>query len=426
VRALASLTAALFLVALAPAAAPARTIQPLPAKWQKGMNVAAFRWNDFSGDRFKYWLRRLKLDAHADTAMFAVRWIQYWKDPLRGDDLSATDISPAYGTPARCGKGHTRSDYTRCQTPTLGATRAAIRYAKALGLKTGLKPLVDVGRNPNSATGREFVNFGDPVAQQKWFESYRYMLAQYARIARDLGVDVLVIGTGLTKMADGATEQAVWRQLIKDIRSGELMADGKGGYTGILTYAGRWDSIYKDAFDPGAHQFFWDDLDFIGVEGFWPLVSGKDPDHDNPSIERLRQGWTFNFLAGGKPPGAALRSLHDEYAKPVILTGLGYVSRGGTSAGPWKGDYEQAGAGGKVNNEAQERPYHAGFDFWSGVAKQDGWFQGIYWWNWLPKLRSVKNNGDYTSQGKPAEVELCLRHLGHFTKDCVPSRMPKR
>jgi hypothetical protein len=389
------------------------------------MNVAAFRWNDFSGPRARYWIKRLKLDAHADTAMFVTRWIQYWKDPLRGDDLSATDINPAYGDAKACGKGRPRSDYTRCQTPTLGAELAAIRYAKSLGLKIGIKPLVDVGRNANSQTGREQINFGDPVAQRNWFASYRYMLAQYARMARDVKADLLVVGTGLTKMGDGAIEQAEWRQIVKDIRSGDLMADGKGGFEGGLTYAARWDSVYKDAYDPGAHQFFWDDLSFIGVEGFWPLVSGKDPDHDNPSIARLREGWTFNFLAGGKPPGATLRSLYDEYRKPVILTGLGYLSRGGTSAEPSKGDYAQAAAGGTYNTQAQERPYRAAFDFWSGVAGQAGWFQGIYWWNWLPKLGGVKSNGDYTSQGKPAEAELCLRHLGRFSRDCGPSRMPR-
>jgi len=425
-RALAIATA-LFLVAqctLAPAGA--RTIHPLPKKWQKGMNVAAFRWNDFSGSRFRYWMRRLKLDAHADTAIFTTRWIQYWKDPLRSDDLTATDINPAYGTAARCGKGHSRSDYTRCQTPTLSAEAKAIRFARSLGLKTGIKPLVDVGRNPNSATDRKYVDFSrDAPSQQKWFESYRYMLAQYARLARDEKVDVFIIGTGLTKMTDDPVEQAAWRQIIKDIRSGELMADGKGGYKGILTYGARWDSVYGDAGDTGTHQFFWDDLDFIGIEGFWPLINGKDSEHDNPSVSKLREGWTLNFLAGGRPPGVTVRSLYDEYHKPVVLTGLGYLSRGGTAADPSKGDYTQAAAGGKVQLQPQLNPYHAAFDFWSGVAKQGGWFQGIYWWNWLPKLGTVKDNGDYTPQGKPAEVELCQRQLGHATKDCVPSRMPK-
>lgn len=417
--------AALFTALAIGGPAEARTIHPLPKKWQKGMNVAAFRWNDFSGPRFRYWMRRLKLDAHADTAIFTARWIQYWKDPLRSDDLTATDISPSYGTAKRCDH-HARTDYTRCQTPTLGAERRAIRYAKSLGLKTGIKPLVDIGRNPNASTDRRYVNFDDPVAQQKWFASYRYMLAQYARLARDEHVNVLIIGTGLTKMTDDPVEQASWRQIIKDIRSGELMADGKGGYTGILTYGARWDSIYKDAADTGAHQFFWDDLDFIGVEGFWPLINGNDPEHDNPSVAKLREGWTLNFLAGGRPPGVTVRSLYDEYHKPVLLTGLGYLSRGGTAADPSKGDATQAAAGGKVQLEPQANPYHASFDFWDSVARQGGWFQGIYWWNWLPKLGSVKDNGDYTPQGKPAEVELCLRQLGHFTKDCVPSRMPAK
>lgn len=411
------------LLALAPGAlAPARTIRPLPDSWEKGMNVVAFRSNHLSGDRFYYWMRQLRRRAHADRAVFSLRWIQYWSDPLRGDDLSSTDINPAYGD-GRCGK-HPRADYTRCQTPSLGALRNAMHYAKKLGMEVGIKPLVDVGRDARSAVGRERVHFGDAAARAAWFASYREMLAVYARLARDIDADLLVVGTGLTGMADDPAEQAEWRRLIEDVRSGELMGDGRGGFTGRLTYAARWDDIYDDAYDPGAHQFFWDALDVIGVEGFWPLISGNDPDHDNPSLARLREGWTYNFIKGGMPPGAALRALNAEYDKPAVLSGLGYLSRGGTAAAPFNGDYAQAAVGGKVNEEAQVRPYRAAFDFWSGVARREGWFEGIYWWNWQPKLGSVKDNGDYTPQGKPAEVELCLRHLGRASRTCRPSRMP--
>jgi hypothetical protein len=226
-------------------------------------------------------------------------------------------------------------------------------------------------------------------------------------------------------MSNDAEDWAQWRQLIADIRSGALMGDGRGGYAGTLTYAASPTAIFNDASDSSKHAFFWDDLDVIGVEGFWPLVSGTDGSHDNPPVGRLRQGWTLNFLEDGMPPGIALRALHDEYDKPVLLTGLGYLSRGGTSADPAKGDDAQRDAGGKVNVTAQARPYRAAFDFWSGVARREGWFRGIYWWNWNAGLTDVRN-GDYSPQGKPAETELCLRHLGRFTSSCRPSKPPPR
>ena len=408
---------------LAPAAAGARTIRPLPDTWQKGMNIAAFRSTDFSGDRMYYWLKRLARHDHADAAMFVTRWIQYWRDPLRGDDLTSTDINPAFGTRAEC-RGRPRTDYTHCQTPSLKAEKRAIQFAQKLGMTVAIKPLIDVGRSPDSATGREWIDFSDPIQRRAWFDSYKYMLSQYARLARDVGADMLVIGTGLTKMTDEPAEQAEWRKIAEEVRSGDLMGDDKGGFTGKLTYAARWDSIYADVYDPGAHQFFWDALDYIGVEGFWPLIGAKDPGHDDPTISRLRQGWTFNFIKGGAPPASSLRSLHDEYQLPVILTGLGYLSRGGTAAAPSNGDGLQASRGGTFNLRAQQRPYHAAFDFWSGVAQQGDWFHGIYWWNWLPKIAD-DTNGDYTAQGKPAEVELCLRNLGHRSRKCRQSRMPR-
>jgi len=407
---------AVVLSLLAVCAAPAHA-SLLPKSWHKGVNVVAFRYNDFSGKRFHYWLRQLARHDHAGEVMFVTRWIQYWKDPLRSDDVNATDIQPAYGT-ADCAR-LPRTDYTHCQTPTLGAERAAILYAEKLGLKVAIKPLVDVGRFADTTVDRKQVNFTDPDARAAWFASYRAMLAKYAALARDTHAEMLVIGTGLTGMADQSDEQVYWRAIIADIRSGALMGDGKGGFAGTLTYAARWDSLYKDAIDQ-EHDFFWDDLDAIGVEGFWTLINGKDPRHDNPTVTVLRQGWGLNFLKEGEPPGIMLRDLHLEYSKPVVMTGLGYLSRGGTSAAPSKGDATQAAAGGKVNDQAQERPYLAAFDFWVPVAKQ-GWFDGIFFWNWQPRLGTVKNNGDYTPQGKPAEAVMCHWFGG---RKCHPSRMP--
>lgn len=73
VAVLSALLAALVLAA--PAAA--RDFSPLPANWQKGMNVAASRYDDFSGPRFEYWMDRLAHHDHAGTAMFVTRWLQY-------------------------------------------------------------------------------------------------------------------------------------------------------------------------------------------------------------------------------------------------------------------------------------------------------------------------------------------------------------
>lgn len=418
------LARALCLLCLALAAgapvAGARTVKPLPKGWEKGLNVAAFKWNSLNGKRADRWLERMRDSAHADHALFSVRWIQYWRDPLRGDDLNATDISPSPGSPRTC-RNAPKDDYTRCQTPSPRALERALRRAKALGMSVGLRPLIDVGRDGRAQTDRRHVDFRDPEARTAWFDSYRAMIARYAGLARDVGADLLVIGTGLTKMTDSAEEQEEWRRLVQDVRTGDLMGDGRGGFDGRITYAARWDSLYKDAYTPDEPLFFWDELDAIAVEGFWPLVSGNDPDHDDPTVARLRRGWTYNYLPGGMPPGAALRALHEEYDRPVMLTGLGYLSRGGTAADPSKGDYAQAAVGGKPNERAQARPYRAAFDFWGRVARRGGWFTGIYWWNWQPELRSVKDNGDYTPQGKAAEVELCLRHLGRMSRSCRPS-----
>jgi len=417
----------LVLIALAGLALPAsagaasRTIAPLPSSWQKGADVTGFRWNDFDRRTFKPWMRQLRNNAHADYAMFTTRWFQYWRsDPLRRDDAQATEISPAYGSDSVCAKAPA-GDQTRCQTPSIESETKAIEYAKSLGLRIAIKPLIDVGRDTSSAAPRESIKFSTPEQLRAWFDSYKYMLSQYARLARDTEADTLVIGTGLSGMTNDADEQDEWRAIIAQIRSGELMGDDKGGFDGKLTYAARWDSIYTDAATPIDYKFFWDALDAIGVEGFWSLTRGKGS--DDPTVSRLRVGWAQNFVKGGVPPAIALRALNQKYGKPVVITGLGYLSRGGTAADPSKGDEAQRQAGGKINTEAQARAYRAAFDFWALVARREGWFRGIYWWNWSPTVTDFAN-GDYSPQGKPAETELCLRQLGRFTRSCRPSKRP--
>jgi hypothetical protein len=423
-RLLLSLLVLTALGAAAPASAATRKIRSLPSTWQKGMNVTAFRWDDLDRPEFRSWIVRLRRNAHADYAMFVTRWFQYAEDPLDTNGLAVTQIHPAFGSNLACRKAD-RSDQTRCQTPSLESEDRAIVRARSLGLHIALKPLLDVGRTADEAQSRESIDMTDPDERRAWFDAYKGMLARYVRLARDRDVDMLVIGTGLTGMTNEPDDLLEWRDIVTQIRDGSIVGDGKGGYAGWLTYAARWDSIYGDAGDKANHLFFWDALDFVGVEGFWPLVTpDKNGSHNDPSVARLRQGWTYNFLLGGLPPAVALRALHEEYDKPVLLTGLGYLSRGGTAADPAKGDGEQKAVGGRINNRSQVRPYRAAFDFWSALARDEDWFRGIYWWNWNATITAF-HNGDYSPQGKPAETELCLRHLGRFSRSCRPSGRPR-
>lgn len=402
------------LVATASASA-ARTITPLPAQWHKGVSVSAYWWQDLSGPRFARWLRRAQTSARADEVTFVVTSYQYFDDLKRSDQLNATQIHSSFGSAKLC-RGQDGSDFRFCKTPSLSALAAAVRRAHALGLRVVIRPQVDVGRKPTQVTDRDQIDLRG-AARARWFQSYKDMLSRYARVARDTGAEGFVVGAGLSGMTNEDQDRVRWREIITQLRSGALMGDGRG-YTGELTYAAQWDSVVQDAQDPLATPFFWDLLDAISIDAYFPVANGSA--NGNPSVSALRAGWTSEHFGGlPEPPLTLVRNLHEKYGKPVRFT-LGYLSQTGTATYPEKSAYDNRQSGGKRATSPQSRAVQAAFEVWAPVAAE-GWFQGISWWEWPASGRGGVKDDSFSFQGKPAETEICLRHAGAYTSACRPS-----
>ena len=97
----------------------------------------------------------------------------------------------------------------------------------------------------------------------------------------------------LAKLTHGHRHR--WQTLIEDIR--QL-------YSGKLVYAANWGKEVQQV-------DFWDLLDYIGVDFYYPLSA-----HEHPSDEELEKG--FEAALG------QVRALHERHRKPVILTEIGY------------------------------------------------------------------------------------------------------
>ena len=340
------IAAVLACAAAAPAPAAARTIKPLPASWQKGMNVAAFRWDHFSGDRFYYWMRQLR-----NARPRRPRDVRHALDPVLATTRCAATTyprptsTPPTGRPSAAGAA--RNDYTKCQTPSLGGHRARrCATPKSLGCEVALKPLVDVGRDRRAADRpRERRQLHRPRRAAAWFASYRAMLGKYAALARDVGAEMLVIGTGLTKMADN--DRRAGRVAQDHRRHPQRRADGRRQGR-LRRHADLLDALGRDLQGrlrrrpaavllgrPRRHR----------GRGLLAADRRQRPRPRQPAASaRLRQGWTLNFLKGGMPPGAALRALHEKYGRPVVLTGLGYLSPRRHVGRPLQGRLRPGGA----------------------------------------------------------------------------------
>lgn len=382
----------------------AQAAEPLPQQWHKGVNITAFGWNDLSGRSFDKYLRQVVTRTRASEVTFVVSWYQWFAGRERTDDLNAVDIHPAYGSKRKCRRWKGR-DQTRCKTPSMRALRGAVRKARRMGLRVTIRPQVDVGKNPDRAQPRDLIDKGEGE-RGRWFDSYKRMLSQYARLARDTKADGLVIGTGLSAMTNDDADRDAWRAIAGEVRSGALMGGG-GGYPGEVLYAAQWDAVVEDAQDPETHLSFWDAVDVIGIDAYFPLVGNVA----KPSEEQLRVGWAFQ-AAGGLPmtPLEIVRRLHAEYGKQVRFTALGYASRTGTATFPEKGDGELKKSGGKLSQGVQRSGVRAAFDVWGEVAKE-GWFEGIAWWEWpAAGDRGGRRDGGFSLRGKLGQRELCRRH----------------
>ena len=191
---------------------------------------------------------------------------------------------------------------------------------------------------------------------------------EMAKAAEEINADILCIGTELEKFV--ANRPDYWLELIKNI---------KKVYKGKLTYAANWDEYKRIA--------FWGELDFIGIDAYFPLSDKK-----TPTVKEFENGW--------KPHKDEISRIQKQFNIPIIFTEFGYRSLDFTGKKPWESNRVVA----SVNLQAQVNGLQAIYNqFW----KED-WFAGGFIWKWFHKHEQVggKNNNRFTPQNKPAEELL--------------------
>ncbi|MDY7395123.1 glycoside hydrolase [Aureibaculum sp. 2210JD6-5] len=199
-------------------------------------------------------------------------------------------------------------------------------------------------------------------------DSYRVYILAFANLAQKLDAEIFCIGTELEKFVLNRPEY--WNDLISNI---------KEVYKGKLTYAANWDEYKRIT--------FWRDLDFIGIDAYFPLSDVK-----TPSVNELEMGW--------KPHKEEIKNVQSTFQKPILFTEFGYRSVDYTGKEPWNSSHKNDG----VNLEGQENALQALHNqFW----KED-WFAGGFLWKWHTDHQNAggENNHRFTPQNKPAETLL--------------------
>jgi ppGpp synthetase/RelA/SpoT-type nucleotidyltranferase len=261
------------------------------------------------------------------------------------------------------------------QRQWFGETKAgAKQYITELrkeNIKIMLKPQIWVWHG-------EFTGYIDMQNEAEWntFEaSYSKFILEYAQLAKDLNVDIFCIGTELGTFVEKRPEY--WKTVIAKI---------KKIYKGKLTYAANWDEFKRTP--------FWNVLDFIGVDAYFPVSDSK-----TPTVEACLKGW--------QPHKAILKNLSETNNTPVLFTEFGYRSADFTAKTPWESDRRQ----GEVNLEAQVNATQALFEtFWN-----ENWFAGGFIWKWFIDHNKVggENNNMFTPQNKPVETVIQSHYEEH-------------
>lgn len=239
------------------------------------------------------------------------------------------------------------------RTASDDALITAIREAKELGLRVILKPHVDLTEGGSRLSI-------EPSVEEEWFASYTEMILAYASLAATEGVDQFVVGTELAATSQNAS---AWRAVISEVRE---------VFDGPLTYAANHTEF------EGVR--FWDDLDFIGVDAYFPL-SGTP----TTIISTLSESW--------EPIIESLGAVAEDYDRMVVFTEVGYTSQEGTTVEPYNPAYSEV-----VSEEEQASALQALID----TVVPQPWFGGFHWWMWFAEDTEAEAALGYMPDGKLA------------------------
>jgi hypothetical protein len=246
----------------------------------------------------------------------------------------------------------------------------SINILKKENLRIMLKPHIWI-------RGGEFTGDLEFSTEKDWknFETaYRDYILLYAELAEKNHLNLLCIGTELFSFVN--ERPIFWKELIQDVRK---------VYKGKLVYAENWDKVDKVT--------IWSDLDYIGVDAYFPLS-----DKISPGKEDISLGWKEHLQM--------LEDLSTKLEKSVLFTEYGYRNMDYALIEPWNSKRELNPINHQLQAKALEVLYE---EVWN-----QSWFAGGFLWKWHQNTNSGGLDDDqFTPQNKPAE-KVIRKYYGKF------------
>lgn len=250
---------------------------------------------------------------------------------------------------------------------TQEGVKTLVKHAQSKELRVMIKP--QIWFNHGTFTGD--VSFQNEEQWANFLSAYKRYFLAYAKICEDLEVDLFCIGTELGEIVKNKPE--FWTNLISEIK--EI-------YSGKLTYAANWDNYTNIP--------FWNELDYIGIDAYFPVSMEK-----TPSVEEVKKGWNTHI--------PEINALCNTVDKPFIFTEFGYRSMDFSGKEPWDSSKRT-----EVNLEAQKNCFEGTFS----SVWQEELMAGGFIWKWYPDNSSGGDlDNRFTPQNKPC-LEVISKHYG--------------
>lgn len=242
-----------------------------------------------------------------------------------------------------------------------GYLERAVELADKHGIELFWKPHLAYW---GSFEWRGTIAFGEnEVRWRRFFDQYREWIVDQARFAEVHGVSLFSVGLEYEATTG---HEAEWRRILAEVRR---------VYTGRITYSANWDRLNDVP--------FWDAVDVIGVQAYFPLSR-----EDDPSREAILQGW--------QGPLRTLQDLSRRHDKPILLAEIGYDVSPEAARQPWLTQSRNT----ERHRALRLRLMEVALETLEG---QD-FIEGMFWWKWIPGERRHR---DFAMQ--PPEVQEVLR-----------------
>jgi hypothetical protein len=262
--------------------------------------------------------------------------------------------------------------------------RAAIREMIAQAHARGMKVLVIPHLWVEAGGWRGEIDPGSAARWAQYQASYRAFVTAWARDAAQAGADAFSIGVECKSWS--GRFGGFWRSLIADVRA---------IFGGLLTYSANWDEA-EDV-------LFWDQLDLIGINAFYPLAS--------------ENGATFDqYVDGALRARDAVGELAAVLEMPVLFVEVGYTTRSNAAVEPWLWPDDMDDV--RIDEAEQARALLASFR----AFLREEWFTGFFVWRYYADLDDVSQEAiwGFSPHAKRAERLLARVHRSPWGVDPGP------